>query len=155
MNINKSILTLFAAGFIAGGYAQTNSDKIDLKNVKYFYSRLKDSGINTKDSLVWEYSYGDTSQAKLKSLGLTFEKEGLKTVEIKKAKYEPKKYLLTVSEIKQYTPEALNDRMHYLNNIAHTNNIMQSDAAFSAEIPKKETENIKSYKPVLELKKHK
>ena len=155
MDMKKNILILFAVFIAAASYSQTNSDKIDLKNVKYFYSRLKDSGINTKDELAWEYTYGDTSQTKLKVLGEILEKEGLKTVEIKKAKYDPKKYVLMVSEIKQYTPEALNDRMHYLNNIARTNNIMQSDAAFSAEIPKKEKEELKNYKPVLELKKHK
>jgi hypothetical protein len=129
-------------------FAQSKSDQIDLKNVKNFYSRLKDYKIDTKGELVWEYTYGDTSQMKLNSLAVLMEKEGLQKVDIKKAKYEPKKYLLIVSEIKQYSPEALNDRMHYLNQIAKNNNIMDDLAIFSAETPKKETENIKSYKPI-------
>jgi hypothetical protein len=147
MNTKHTFIVLFIVFTAFSGFSQTNSDKIDLKNVKYFYSRLKENKINTKDELVWEYTYGDTSQTKLKALGEVLEKEGLKVAEIKKAKYEPKKYIIMLYEIKQYAPEALNDRMHYLNKIAKANNIMESDALFNAERPEIH-ENIKSYKPV-------
>jgi hypothetical protein len=127
--------------------AQSKQDEVDLKHIKQFYARLKENKLDTKKELIWFFNYSDTSQTKLAALATLLESEGLIKEDLKKSKYEQKKYVLTVSEIKQYSPEALNERMHHLNDIAKQNNIMDYLAVYNADRPTKEA-GLDKYKPV-------
>ncbi|MGQ0828007.1 MAG: hypothetical protein ACT4ON_06395 [Bacteroidota bacterium] len=146
--MKKIFLLILISSFGMMSYAQTKSDKIDLDNIKRFYDRLKNYKIDTKTELVWEYTYEDTTQIQLQKLGETFEKGGLKIVEIAPTKRSPKIYYLKVSELKKYPkPENLNERVKSLNEVALVHKIMSPYAAMGAEKPQKEG-GIGTYKKV-------
>jgi len=146
--MKKLFLLVFVSSLGMMSYSQTKAERIDLDNIKRFYDRLKNYKIDTKTELVWEYTYEDTTQIQLQKLGETFEKGGLKIVEIAPTKRSPKIYYLKVSEIKKYPkPEDLNKRIKSLNEVALVHNIMSPYAAMGAEKPSKE-EGIGTYKKV-------
>jgi hypothetical protein len=146
--MKKALLLLLISLFGIAGYAQTNSDKIDLDNIKFLYTRLKSYKIDTKTELVWEYTYQDSTEIQLKKLSEVFEKGELKIGEITKSKKSNKIFLLTVSEVKEYSkPEELNERVRHLNEVAMIYHIMTPYASIGAE--KQSTDGgIGSYKKV-------
>lgn len=152
----KKILFIFFGFFsVLTGFSQTKAEQVDLNNIKRFYARLKTLDIDTKQELLWEYTYSDTSETTLSKVGKVLEKENLKIVELKKSSQSPNKYTLTVSEIKKYkSPELLNERVKYLNSIANIFKITDREAIISAERQKKEM-NIDSYKKVGKEKREK
>ncbi len=153
--MKKTLLIFFILSFVQSAFSQTKSEQVDLNNIKRFYTRLKTLDIDTKQELLWEYTYGDTSELTLTKVSKVMEKENLKTVELKKSSQTPNKYTLTVSEVKKYkNPELLNERVKYLNSIANIFRITDRDAIISAERQKKEM-NIDSYKKVGKEKKEK
>ncbi len=149
ISFKKSMLCLFALLAFSSVFAQKNSkaEQVDLNNIKNFYKRLKVYKINTDEELVWKYTYGDTSETRLKNLGVIFEKENLKTVEIKQRETIEKSYFLVVSEIKKYNPEELNTRVNYLNDIARVYKTLNYTATIGAENIKKQ-EDLNTYKKV-------
>jgi len=153
--MKKTLFALFIFFSVANSFSQTKAEQVDLNNIKRFYTRLNSMKIDTKEELLWEYTYSDTSETTLTKLGKVLEKENLKIGELKKVAPPSKKYTLTVSEVKKYkTPELFNERVGYLNSIANIFKITDNDALFSAERQKKET-NIDSYKKVGKEKKGK
>ena len=153
--MKKTLLIFFILSFVQSAFSQTKSEQVDLNNIKRFYTRLKTLDIYKKQELLWEYTYGDTSELTLTKVSKVMEKENLKTVELKKSSQTPNKYTLTVSEVKKYkNPELLNERVKYLNSIANIFRITDRDAIISAERQKKEM-NIDSYKKVGKEKKEK
>ncbi|OFY83082.1 MAG: hypothetical protein A3F72_19000 [Bacteroidetes bacterium RIFCSPLOWO2_12_FULL_35_15] len=153
--MKKTLFIFFIFFSVSTSFAQTKAEQVDLNNIKRFYTRLKTLNIDTKQELLWEYTYSDTSETTLSKVGRVFEKENLKTVELKKSTQYPNKYILTVSEIKKYkTPELLNERVKYLNSIANIFKITDRDAIISAERQKKEM-NIDSYKKIGKEKREK
>lgn len=153
--MKKTLFIFFIFFSVATSFAQTKAEQVDLNNIKRFYTRLKTLNIDTKQELLWEYTYSDTSETTLSKVGKVLEKENLKIVELKKSTQSPNKYILTVSEVKKYkTPELLNERVNYLNSIANIFKITDRDAIISAERQKKEM-NIDSYKKIGKEKREK
>ena len=92
---------------------EKKAEQTDLDNIKRLYTRLKGYDIDTKTELVWEYTYEDSTETQLKKLAETFEKGGLKFVEIVPSKKPKKTYTLKVNEVKKYAkPELLNERVN-------------------------------------------
>lgn len=140
-------ISLFIFSLNTFAQPQSKADKIELNNIKNFFSRLKSIDINTKEELLWTYTYMDTAETNLKRLADIFVRENLKVEGIEKSEKLTNRYLLHVSEVKKYTPEDLQKRMKILNQLADLYGIMYPDAQFAAENIKKSKE-IKSYKKV-------
>jgi hypothetical protein len=153
--MKKVLLFLFVSFFGIAGYAQTAREKkaakTDLDNIKRFYDRLKSSKIDTKTALVWEYTYQDSTEIQLQKLSEAFEKGGMKTEGITlspKPNNKIKIYELKMSEVKKYSsPEAFNERVNHLNEVAQVYKILNPYATFGAQKPEK-TEEIGTYKKV-------
>ncbi|MBA3704818.1 MAG: hypothetical protein H0W84_02635 [Bacteroidetes bacterium] len=150
--MKKIILIIFSLMIGMNGYAQSAREKkaaqTDLDNIKRLYDRLKEYKIDTKIELLWVYTYEDTTQTRLEQLSQAFEKGDMKTVEIGPSKKSNKKFFLKVSEVKKYTkPEALNERVKHLNEVASVYQILTPYAAITAEKQEKEAE-IGKYKKV-------
>lgn len=153
--MKKTLFIFFISFSIPACFSQTKAEQVDLNNIKRFYARLKTLNIDTKQELLWEYSYGDTSETTLTKVGKVLEKENLTIVELKKTSPSSNKYTLTVSEVKKYkSPELLNERVSYLNSIANIFKLTDRDAIISAERQKKEI-NIDSYKKIGKEKREK
>ncbi|MGZ4035772.1 MAG: ribonuclease E inhibitor RraB [Bacteroidia bacterium] len=144
--MKKIIFLLFLLGSSLS-FAQTKAEQTDLDVIKLLFKRMKEYKIDTKDTLLWTYTYADTSMSKLKNLSVSLEKEGLSVVEIKNSKYDAKKHELTVSEEKKYTVETLYERSKQLNEIAKTNKLDDYQARIGGERKKKQGD-IGTYKPV-------
>lgn len=150
--MKKLLIFLVISSFGIAGYAQTDREKkaakTDLDNIKRFYTRLKSYKIDTKTELVWEYTYEDSTEIQLQKLAEAFEKGGLKNEGITASSKSNKIYQLKVSEIKKYSnPEALNERVKHLNEVAVVYKIMSPYAILGAVKPEKEG-GIGTYKKV-------
>ena len=152
--MKKLLFLLFIYSFNIVGHAQTARDKkaakTDLDNIKRFYARLKENKIDTKTELVWEYTYEDSTETQLKKLGQAFEMGGMKIEGIELTKKPKKTYQMKVSEVKKYSnPEAFNDRVNHLNEVAQVYKITNPYAVFGAVKPEKEG-GIGEYKKIRE-----
>lgn len=150
--MKKALLILFISALGITVYAQTaaekKAEKIDLDNIKRFYTRLKDYKIDVKTELVWQYTYEDSIETRLKGLAETFEKGGMVAKEIVPSKKSDKIYMLTVTEVKKYTsPTVLHERVKHLNEVAQVHKLFMPYAAIGAEKPEKQ-EDIGKYKKV-------
>jgi hypothetical protein len=139
-----SLLIIFISSLC---FAQTKAEQTDFDVIKLLFKRMKEYKIDTKDTLLWSYTYADTSMNKLKSLSAGLEKEGLSFVELKNSKYNAKMHELTVSEEKKYTIEKLDERSKELNEIAKANKLDDYQARIGGERKKKQGD-IGTYKPV-------
>ena len=147
--MKKATILFFSLLSYIFSFSQTKADQTDLDVIKLLFKRLKEYKIDTKDTLLWTYTYSDTSMTKLKNLSASMEKEGLQQVEIKNSKYNPKNHELTVSEEKKYTVETLNERTKVLNDIAKANGLNDYQARIGGERKAKQGD-IGTFKPVEE-----
>jgi glycerol-3-phosphate O-acyltransferase len=126
--------------------SQTKDEKADMKFVNTLFNKIKESRIDSKDTLIWTYIYSDTSMIKLQSLSQSFQSYGL-TVDllIKVSKNNPNKKELTISEERAFTPETLYERWTQLNAIAKAYDLDDYRSKISGET-KINIENL-VYKP--------
>lgn len=128
-------------------FSQTKAEQTDLNILKALFKRLKEYKIDTKDTLLWTYTYVDTSMIKLKQLAEAFEKTGLTFAGINSSKYDAKKYELTVSEENIYTVKTLHQRAYQLNDVAKENNLDDAQARIGGD-KRKWQGDIGKYKPL-------
>ena len=144
----KKIIAFFLILFSSHlSFSQTKSEQTDLDVIKLLFKRMKEYKIDTKDTLLWTYTYTDTSMTKLKNLSASFKNEGLLIIEIKNSKYNAKNHELSVTEEKLYTVETLNERSKQLNEIAKESGLTDCQARIGGERKKKQGD-IGIFKPV-------
>lgn len=138
------LLSILFCSFIS--LSQTKDEKADMKFVNTLFNKIKESRIDSKDTLIWTYIYSDTSMIKLQSLSQSFQSYGL-TVDllIKVSKNNPNKKELTISEERVFTPETLYERWTQLNAIAKAFDLDNYRSKISSET-KTKLENL-VYKP--------
>ena len=150
LNAMKKILLLVLISITGVSFAQKKmtDEERDLSYAKRVFDAMKTNKVEPKDELLWKFTYGDTSKTALTKIGKTLEKENLTMGEVVKSTKDPKKYTITLTEVKKYkTPQALSERIKYLNDIVHIFKIVDEEATVGAEKQAK-TEDIKSYKKV-------
>ena len=145
--MKKAIVLFFILFSTLFSFSQTKAEQTDLDVIKLLFKRMKEYKIDTKDTLLWTYTYTDTSMTKLKSLSASLQKKGLIEVEIKNSKYNAKNHELTVSEEKKYTVETLNERSKVLNGVSKETGLDNFQARIGGERKKKQGD-IGTFQPV-------
>lgn len=145
--MKKNILLLLILSSFTLSFSQTRGEKSDLNMLKSLFKKMKHLKINSDDTLLWTYTYTDTSITKLEKLADVFKSRGLTVVEIKTSKYDPQKRELVISEEKKYSVETLYEQVKSLNNTARQAQLDDYQARISGEQRKKEVATI-IFKPV-------
>ena len=66
------LLSVFMISISAFAQKRSKAGEVDINNIKRYYERIKDYGINPKEELLWTYTYSDTSEANLNKISEIF-----------------------------------------------------------------------------------